>query len=161
LPPSVSNSPPTRTPLPGYDVQTASAEESVGPYDYTEPTNDIYPNGVNDLGQTTGGYFTPEQRAAYLNNLGDTRSSERPFPAETKKKPEEVIAQAPVEPYKPVVNPPYVYRDYLSESYGTPLPPPSTSIADFNAYNQRYMKRGGRIGGSLEAALRIAKSKLL
>lgn len=161
LPPSVSNSPQTRTPLPGYDVQTASAEESVGPYDYTEPTNDIYPNGVNELGQTTGGYFTPEQRAAYLSNLGDTRSSERPFPAETKKKPEEVIAQAPVEPYKPVVNPPYVYRDYLSESYGTPLPPPSTSIADFNAYNQRYMKRGGRIGGSLEAALRIAKSKLL
>lgn len=111
--------------------------------------------------QQEGGYFTPEQRAAYLSNLGDTRSSERPFPAETKKKPEEVIAQAPVEPYKPVVNPPYVYRDYLSESYGTPLPPPSTSIADFNAYNQRYMKRGGRIGGSLEAALRIAKSKLL
>jgi hypothetical protein len=160
-PTKVSNSPLTRTPLPGYDVQTASAEESVGPYDYTEPTNDIYPNGVNDLGQITGGYFTPEQRAAYLNNLGDTRSSERPFLEETKKKPEGLIAQAPVEPYKPVVNPPYVYRDYLSESYGTPLPPPSTSIADFNAYNQRYMKRGGRIGGSLEAALRIAKSKLL
>lgn len=142
-----------------YNAQTASAEESVGPYDYTEPTNDIYPSGVNDLGQERGGRFTPEQRAAYLASIESSRGGEGPTGPNQPPPPAAPIT--PPEPYKPVVNPPYVYRDYLSESYGTPLPPPSTSIADFNAYNQLYMNRGGRIGGSAEAALRIARSKLL
>lgn len=134
-----------------YDTQTASADN------YVYDTN--YGPAVSPS-QQEGGYFTPEQRSSYLGGLGDTRSSERPLLQEREKKPE-VIAQAPIPPTKPSVNPPYVYRDYLSEGYGTPLPPPSTSIAEFNAYNQRYMNRGGRIGGSAEAALRIAKSKLL
>jgi hypothetical protein len=73
------------------------------------------------------------------------------------------VVEAPKPPpFVPPPNPPYVYRDYLSSDYGAPLPPPSTAISDFNAYNQGYYyKRGGKVGNSVDAAIRIAKSKLL
>jgi hypothetical protein len=48
-----------------------------------------------------------------------------------------------------------MYTDYPDN-----LPPADPDIINFNNYNQN-LNRGGRIGDSVDAALRIAKSKLL
>lgn len=147
-------------------VPSGSTTVPAGEYDYNpaqDPQNymqPIYP------GEDSGPhYMNDEQRAAYLDSVSGTRSSERPPahqppPKEEKEKPTE-------EKVKKKKRPPrrrddkYVYRDYMYTDYEPINTRPDADITAFNRYNKRAFKRGGKVGDSVDAAIRIAKSKLL
>jgi hypothetical protein len=123
------------------------------PADYMRP---IYPGSENEPY-----YMTDSQRAAYLDSVSGTRSSERPAYV-----PEKKEEKTPVEKKKRKKPPrqkddKYVYRDYIYDDYGNLGARPNQRIVDFNRYNQQNFNKGGKVGDSVQAALRIAKSKLL
>lgn len=149
----------------------AAASQAVTPaasvtdeYDYDpakDPVN--YVPAVTPGTEDQPSYMSPEQRASYMGNLGDTRSSEH-LASYAKQDGEKDVAEEETDTqrhkrhrrrYKP-----YEYRDYMYDDYTPLTTPPSQSIAAFNQYNQN-LKRGGKVGDSVQAALRIARSKLL
>lgn len=156
-------------------VTPASSEvvqpvETAGEYDYDpakDPTNYMRPIYPGEENQPT--YFTPEQRQKYSDSLGGTRSSEFMTPIGNER---DVIATTNVDrgpntekddtvKYVPQEQVPYVYRDYMYTDYPETLPAADPNIVAFNRYNKRRLNKGGRIGDSVDAALRIARSKLL
>lgn len=170
--PLSSVSAPATVSAPSFVSSGPPSRPFLGPYTPTSPTPAVadtevtypqtYPSGPANYppSQDQGGHWTDAQRAAYLASIGSSRGGEDR--REGRPKPEEPVAATPQPPpFVPPPNPPYVYRDYLSSDYASQVPPPSQVIADFNAYNQQYLKRGGRVGSSVDAALRIARSKLL
>jgi hypothetical protein len=109
-------------------------------------------------------YLSPERRADYLNDLGGTRSSERPPPQAVQPPRKEEVPQEEEKKRKRRPRPKddkYVYRDYMYNEYGPVGARPDADIVAFNRFNKRNFNKGGRIGDSVDAALRIAKSKLL
>lgn len=136
-------------------VENYNYDPSMDPSDYVAP---IYPGEENQPS-----YLTNEQRTAYLNSLGGTRSSERPpsyyYEPEKEKPVEEVVRRKRKPPVKK--DDEYVYRDYMYTDYDPIQMKADADIRAFNRYNQRNFNKGGRINDSVQAALRIAKSKLL
>lgn len=147
-------------------VPASSEEGAADEYAYDpaqDPANYMRPIYPGEEDQP--GYMSSDRREQYLSDLGDTRSSERPPayqppPKEEKEKPTE-------EKVKKKKRPPrrrddkYVYRDYMYTDYEPINAKPDADIAAFNRYNKRAFKRGGKVGDSVDAAIRIAKSKLL
>lgn len=146
-------------------VPAGTATTPVGEYDY-DPAQDpqnymqpVYP------GEEGGPYYmTDEQRAAYLDSVSGTRSSERPpsyyYEPEKEKPVEEEVVKKKKKP-EPKPDEKYVRRNYMFENYGKGNARTDADIAAFNRYNQENFNNGGRINDSVQAALRIAKSKLL
>lgn len=137
-------------------VENYNYDPSMDPSDYVAP---IYPGEENQPS-----YLTNEQRTAYLNSLGGTRSSERPpsyyYEPEKEKPVEEEVVKKKKKP-EPKPDEKYVRRNYMFENYGKGNAKTDADIAAFNRYNQENFNKGGRINDSVQAALRIAKSKLL
>jgi hypothetical protein len=162
-----SNSPPTRGLLQPQDQSPAvvaagvAPEETTGEFDYDpaqDPANYMQPIYPGD--ESGPGYFTPEERQAYLASIQGTRSSERLPYYEPVAQRDDGDEKEPPHRRRPRRPAPYVYRDYMYTNYPDNLPPADPDIINFNNYNQN-LNRGGRIGDSVDAALRIAKSKLL
>lgn len=151
------------------------ASTTPGEYDY-DPTKDpadymrpIYPGD-----ESQPGYLSPEQRTRYLQSLGDTRSSEfmTPIGREqdvakilNKDKPDKTNDD--VEEDTPERKRPRkkglgrLKKEYMYTEYKDKLPPPDKDISNFNKFNKRFFNKGGKVGDSVDAAVRIAKSKLL
>jgi len=167
-----SNSPPTRGLLQPQDQSPAvvaagvAPEETTGEFDYDpaqDPANYMQPIYPGD--ESGPGYFTPEERQAYLDSIQGTRSSERlpeyvpqtTRPDDTNKEDKPNKKPRPIRKPRPYRPHDYTYNNYANLGAGHGADP---DIIAFNKYNQN-LNRGGRIGDSVEAALRIAKSKLL
>ncbi len=152
-------------------VVPASADETVpvvspdDQYAYDpaqDPANYMRPIYPGD--ESGPSYLSPERRADYLSDLGDTRSSERPPPQAVQPPRKEEVPQEEEKKRKRRPRPKddkYVYRDYMYNEYGPVGARPDADIVAFNKFNKRNFNKGGRIGDSVDAALRIAKSKLL
>lgn len=172
---------PTEITIPGGDIPAgvtpASSDTGVvtgastGEYDY-DPAQDPadYMSPIYPGDEDQPGYLSAEQRAAYLRNLGDTRSSEFMTPIGREQdvqqvaKPSEEETTKPEKPDKP--NKPNkglgrLKRNYMYTNYRNKNVRPDRDIVAFNDFNKRFFEKGGRVGDSVEAALRIAKSKLL
>jgi hypothetical protein len=167
-----SNGPPTRGLLqpqgqsPDVVAAGVTPEETTGEFDYDpaqDPANYMQPIYPGD--ESGPGYFTPEERQAYLASIQGTRSSERipeyvpqtTRPDDTNKEDKPNKKPRPIRKPRPYRPHDYTYNNYANLGAGNGVDP---DIVDFNKYNQN-LNRGGRIGDSVEAALRIAKSKLL
>lgn len=167
-----SNGPPTRGLLqpqgqsPDVVAAGVTPEETTGEFDYDpaqDPANYMQPIYPGD--ESGPGYFTPEERQAYLDSIQGTRSSERipeyvpqtTRPDDTNKEDKPNKKPRPIRKPRPYRPHDYTYNNYANLGAGNGVDP---DIVDFNKYNQN-LNRGGRIGDSVEAALRIAKSKLL
>lgn len=172
---------PTEITIPGGDIPAgvtpASSDTSVvtdastGEYDYDpaqDPANYVRPIYPGDENQP--GYFSPEQRIAYLQSLGGTRSSEFMTPIGREQdiqqdvKPEKTDTTEPEKTDKP--NRPNkgigrLKKNYVYTNYKKKIGRPDRDIVAFNNFNKRFFEKGGKVGDSVEAALRIAKSKLL
>lgn len=163
-----SSGPPTRGLLqpqsqsPDVVAAGVTPEETPGEFDYDpakDPANYMQPIYPGD--ESGPGYFTPEERQAYLAGIQGTRSSEHlPYVEPVSQRDENDDRENRPHRRHPRRPAPYVYRDYMYTDYPDNLPPADPNIINFNNYNQN-LNRGGRIGDSVEAALRIAKSKLL
>ncbi len=163
-----SSGPPTRGLLqpqgqsPDVVAAGVTPEETTGEFDYDpaqDPANYMQPVYPGD--ESGPGYFTPEERQAYLDSIQGTRSSEHlPYVEPVSQRDENDDRENRPHRRHPRRPAPYVYRDYMYTDYPDNLPPADPNIINFNNYNQN-LNRGGRIGDSVEAALRIAKSKLL
>ena len=167
-----SSGPPTRGLLqpqgqsPDVVAAGVAPEETTGEFDYDpaqDPANYVQPVYPGD--DSGPGYFTPEERQAYLDSIQGTRSSERlpeyvpqtTRPDDTNKEDKPNKKPRPIRKPRPYRPHDYTYNNYANLGAGNGVDP---DIVDFNKYNQN-LNRGGRIGDSVEAALRIAKSKLL
>jgi hypothetical protein len=162
-----SSGPPTRGLLqpqgqsPDVVAAGVTPGETTGEFDYDpakDPANYMQPISPGD--ESGPGYFTPEERQAYLASIQGTRSSERLPYYEPVAQRDDGDEKEPPHRRRPRRPAPYVYRDYMYTDYPDNLPPADPDIINFNNYNQN-LNRGGRIGDSVDAALRIAKSKLL
>lgn len=167
-----SSGPPTRGLLqpqgqsPDVVAAGVAPEETTGEFDYDpaqDPANYVQPVYPGD--ESGPGYFTPEERQAYLDSIQGTRSSERipeyvpqtTRPDDTNKEDKPNKKPRPIRKPRPYRPHDYTYNNYANLGAGNGVDP---DIVAFNQYNQN-LNRGGRIGDSVEAALRIAKSKLL
>lgn len=133
--------------VPGYPGAQADISPSQGDYSPSQaPAYDASPS------QQSG--FTNAQREAYLSSLGNSKTGQVPLP-QTGVQPQgsPVAPAAPMTTLAPMpefVDYSYLYNDYPELALGN-----TPNIGAFNQYNATF-KRGGRIGDSIEAALRLA-----
>lgn len=131
---------------------TADVSPSQGDYSPSQaPSYDTSPSQQSGL--------TAAQRESYLGSLGGDRTGGgvrrnvgmgySGFGAGAKKAPVQYL-----KPLPPWENYSYLYSDY--PEIGNPSP----NIAAFNEYNAT-MKRGGRVGDSVDAAMRLARQTVV
>lgn len=151
------------------------APTTPGEYDYDpaqDPANYMRPIYPGDESQP--GYLSPEQRVAYLQSLGDTRSSEfmtpvgreqdvakvlKPDNTDTTDNEDKKDKPDKKRPRKKNIG--RLKKDYMYTDYKEKFPRADSDILAFNRYNKRVFNKGGKVGDSVDAAVRIAKSKLL
>ena len=133
--------------VPGYPGPQADISPSQGDYSPSQaPAYDVSPS------QQSG--WTSAQRDAYLGSLGNSKTGQVPL-ARSPQQTQAGVA-APVVPPTTLAPMPdwvdysYLYNDYPELALGN-----TPNIGAFNQYNATF-KRGGRIGDSIEAALRLA-----
>ena len=133
--------------VPGYPGPQADISPSQGNYPPSqEPAYDVSPSQQ--------GKWTSAQRNSYLNSLGDNKTG-RFQVSQNGGQPQ----GSPVTPAAPMttlaampdwVDYSYLYNDYPQLALGA-----TPNIGAFNQYNATF-RRGGRVGDSIEAALRLA-----
>ena len=55
----------------------------------------------------------------------------------------------------------FIPYDYLSTDYATLPPPPNPNITTYNDYSYYPYKSGGKVGDSVDAALRLARQSVV
>jgi hypothetical protein len=154
--PSIASATPQRAPtevdIPGYPEGISPSQDdrySVAPSQ--QAAYDTSPS------QQSG--WSDEQRDAYLNSiLGGHGGGGRPQrPQNTQMamlnpKARDKQSMPPL--------PPWYDYDYLYTDYSQTLPPPDQDIVNFNNYSTT-LKRGGRVGDSVDAALRLARGSIV
>ena len=131
----------------GYPAQQADISPSQGDYSPSQaPAYDVSPS------QQSG--WTSAQRDAYLGSLGNSKTGQVQV-SQNGGQPQgsPVVPAAPMTTLAPMpdwVDYSYLYNDYPQLALGA-----TPNIGAFNQYNATF-KRGGRVGDSIEAALRLA-----
>jgi hypothetical protein len=145
--PVATNRAPNEVDIPGYPGAQADISPSQGDYSPSQaPAYDTSPS------QQSG--WTSAQRDAYLGSLGNSKTGQIPVSqngGQTQGSP--VVPAAPMTTLAPMpdwVDYSYLYNDYPQLAMGV-----NPSIGAFNQYNATF-RRGGRVGDSIEAALRLA-----
>jgi hypothetical protein len=145
--PVATNRTPTEVDIPGYPGPQADISPFQGDYSPSQaPAYDTSPS------QQSG--WTSAQRDAYLGSLGNSKTGQVPLPQSSQQTQAGVAA--PVVPPTTLAPMPdwvdysYLYNDYPQLAMGV-----NPSIGAFNQYNATF-RRGGRVGDSIEAALRLA-----
>jgi hypothetical protein len=133
--------------VPGYPGPQADISPSQGDYSPSQaPAYDTSPS------QQSG--WTSAQRDAYLGSLGNSKTGQVPLPQSQQQTQAGVAAPAvpptTLAPMSDWVDYSYLYNDYPQLAMGV-----NPSISAFNQYNATF-RRGGRVGDSIEAALRLA-----
>ena len=133
--------------VPGYPGAQADISPSQGDYSPSQaPAYDVSPS------QQSG--WTSAQRDAYLGSLGNSKTGQVPLPQSQQQTQAGVAAPAipptTLAPLPDWVDYSYLYNDYPQLAMGV-----NPSIGAFNQYNATF-RRGGRVGDSIEAALRLA-----
>jgi hypothetical protein len=133
--------------VPGYPGPQADISPSQGDYSPSQaPAYDTSPS------QQSG--WTSAQRDAYLGSLGNSKTGQVPLPQSSQQTQAGVAAPAvpptTLAPMPDWVDYSYLYNDYPQLAMGV-----NPSISAFNQYNATF-RRGGRVGDSIEAALRLA-----
>lgn len=113
-----------------------------------------YPGPQADISPSQQSGLTSAQRDAYLGSLGNSKTGQVFLP-QTGVQPQgsPVAPAAPMTTLAPMpefVDYSYLYNDYPELALGN-----TPNIGAFNQYNATF-KRGGRVGDSIEAALRLA-----
>lgn len=138
---------PTEVNVPGYPGAQAGISPSQGDYSPSQaPAYDVSPS------QQSG--WTSAQRDAYLGSLGNSKTGQVQV-SQNGGQPQgsPVVPAAPMTTLAPMpdwVDYSYLYNDYPQLALGA-----TPNIGAFNQYNATF-KRGGRVGDSIEAALRLA-----
>jgi hypothetical protein len=133
--------------VPGYPGAQADISPSQGDYSPSQaPAYDVSPS------QQSG--WTSAQRDAYLGSLGNSKTGQVPV-SQNGGQPQgsPIVPAAPMTTLAPMpdwVDYSYLYNDYPQLALGA-----TPNIGAFNQYNATF-KRGGRVGDSIEAALRLA-----
>ena len=133
--------------VPGYPGAQADISPSQGDYSPSQaPAYDVSPS------QQSG--WTSAQRDAYLGGLGNSKTGQVQV-SQNGGQPQgsPVVPAAPMTTLAPMpdwVDYSYLYNDYPQLALGA-----TPNIGAFNQYNATF-KRGGRVGDSIEAALRLA-----
>ena len=133
--------------VPGYPAPQADISPSQGDYSPSQaPAYNVSPS------QQSG--WTSAQRDAYLGGLGNSKTGQVPV-SQNGGQPQgsPVVPAAPMTTLAPMpdwVDYSYLYNDYPQLALGA-----TPNIGAFNQYNATF-KRGGRVGDSIEAALRLA-----
>lgn len=133
--------------VPGYPGARADISPSQGDYSPSQaPAYDVSPSQQSGL--------TSAQRDAYLGSLGNSKTGQVPV-SQNGGQPQgsPVTPAAPMTTLAPMpdwVDYSYLYNDYPGLALGN-----TPNIGAFNQYNATF-KRGGRVGDSIEAALRLA-----
>lgn len=165
---------------PATNVVPASQQKTVpaGEYDYNsaqDPVNSMKPIYPGDEDQPS--YMSPQQQTAYLQSLGDTRSSETQTPfgredvvRDSLNQNDNVNTEETTDKNKPektekdrerIRRLGRLKKNYMYSDYKAKLPRADRDISNFNKFNKRFFNEGGKVGDSVEAAIRLAKSKLL
>lgn len=142
---------PTEVTVLGYPGPQADISPSQGDYSPSQaPAYDVSPS------QQSG--WTDAQREAYLSGLAGSRQGPvRPILPNRQTPPVTQVASVPptyLQPLPDWQDYSYLYNDYPQIVSATP------AIAEFNQYNAT-MNRGGRIGNSIDAAMRLARQSIV
>lgn len=144
---------PTRTASTEINVPGRAPDVSPSQGDYSPsqaPAYDVSPS------QQSG--WTDAQREAYLSGLAGSRQGPvRPILPNRQTPPVTQVASVPptyLQPLPDWQDYSYLYNDYPQIVSATP------AIAEFNQYNAT-MNRGGRIGNSIDAAMRLARQSIV
>jgi len=145
--PVATNRAPNEVDIPGYPGAQADISPSQGDYSPSQaPAYDTSPS------QQSG--WTSAQRDAYLGSLGNSKTGQVPLPQSQQQTQAgvaaPVIPPTTLAPLPDWVDYSYLYNDYPQLAMGV-----NPSIGAFNQYNATF-RRGGRVGDSIEAALRLA-----
>lgn len=138
---------PTEVTVPGYPGAQADVSPSQGDYSPSQaPAYDVSPS------QQSG--WTSAQRDAYLGSLGNSKTGQVPLP-QSQQQTQTGVAAPVVPPTTLAPLPDWVDYNYLYNDYPQLALGVNPSISAFNQYNATF-RRGGRVGDSIEAALRLA-----
>jgi len=133
--------------VPGYPGAQADISPYQGDYSPSQaPAYDASPS------QQSG--WTSAQRDAYLGSLGNSKTGQVP-PPQSQQQTQAGVAPPAVPPTTLAPMPDWVDYSYLYNDYPQLAMGVNPSISAFNQYNATF-RRGGRVGDSIEAALRLA-----
>lgn len=139
----------TEIDIPGYPGPRADVSPSQGDYSPSQaPAYDLSPS------QQSG--WTSAQRDAYLGGLGGSRAGVMPLPVSQTSGSFQGFSPPPAAPLTTLTPMPnWVDYSYLQNNYPQLPLGVTPDVGNFNQYNTSF-RRGGRIGDSIEAALRLA-----
>lgn len=163
--------PPAAPAAPATSVTAPEEYVDVAPYDPYAPPTDQYvapvdPYTLGDLAQPTN--WTDAQRQAYMNSYASTddrepiRYNESGFVRRDNGGGDGFRRRGRFgrNPYRGNERE-FIPYDYLSTDYATLPPPPNPNITTYNDYSYYPYKSGGKVGDSVDAALRLARQSVV
>lgn len=156
---------------PATSVTAPEEDVDVAPYDpYAQPTDQyvapVDPYTLGDLAQPTN--WTDAQRQAYMNSYASTDDREpiryngSGFVRRDNSGGDGFRRRGRFgrNPYRGNERE-FIPYDYLSTDYATLPPPPNPNITTYNDYSYYPYKSGGKVGDSVDAALRLARQSVV
>lgn len=146
---------PTDIGTPGYPGQQADISPSQGDYSPSQaPAYDVSPS------QQSG--WSAEQRDAYLDSIIGGRDGGGTLANVNPQRLASLAGSSGAKTNKTYLAPmpPWQDYDYLYTEYPEIAYAPNQRIIDFNNYNATF-KKGGRVGDSVDAALRLARHSIV
>lgn len=154
---------------PATSVTAPEEDVDVAPYDpYAQPTDQyvapVDPYTLGDLAQPTN--WTDAQRQAYMDSYASTSNREPYVPSGGR-----IIrsnndggfnrrGRFGRNRYRGEERE-FIPYDYLSTDYATLPPPPNPNITTYNDYSYYPYNTGGKVGDSVDAALRLARQSVV